>query len=424
MFSDDLQIDTVFNGECSGDVATRLIETNGDVRCLRPYKGRDGRSYIDRLVGNQMRAVPVNNAVATLRKMDWIQLDEAIIKAAKPRLRAFGDLRSSGLSYVIPNGMGKTSLEYQTQSDISLASIGMDGLTRGQSDRPIYDLRSLPLPIIHKDFSFSARQVMASRNNGHMPIDTSTAELAARRVAEAVEQLLLGTYGGNAVGSGPNYQFGGGSVYGYTNFPQRGTYSMINPTSTSGIVTMNHASGSYVPIDTVTDILNMRLQSQMMFHYGPWMIYNSPAWDIYLDADMNPPYATKTLRQRIKEIDGIMDVRTLDYLGTQSTLGSQAVGGGLAGYTATSGQTFEMVMVQMTSDVARAVVGMDVTTVQWETMGGMQLNFKVMCILVPQLRYDQNGNTGIIHAVAAAQNTQPTVNTTGTTPNNPIVPGN
>jgi hypothetical protein len=369
------------------------------------------------MVGNQERAVPVTNAIATLRKMDWIQLDEAIIKAAKPRLRAFGDLRSSGLSYVIPNGMGKTSLEYQTQSDITLASIGMDGLTRSPSDRPTFDLRSLPLPIIHKDFSFSARQVMASRNNGHMPIDTTTAELAARRVAEAVEQLLLGTYG--------TYQYGGGNVYGYTNFPQRGTFQMINPTSASGITTVNHSSGSYVPIDTVVDVLNMRLQSQMMFHYGPWMLYNSPAWDVYLDSDMNPPYATKTLRQRLKEIDGILDVRTLDYLGTQSTLGSQASGYSAGSYLSpTAAGTFQMLLVQMTSDVARAVVGMDVTTVQWETMGGMQLNFKVMCILVPQLRYDQNNNTGIIHGIAAAQNTQPTINTTGTSPNYPVVGGN
>ena len=56
-----------------------------------------------------------------------------------------------------------------------------------------------------------------------------------------------------------------------------------------------------------------------------------------------------------------------------------------------------ILLIQQTPDVARAVVGLDVTTVQWESMGGMMLNFKVMAILVPQLRADFNGNTGIVH---------------------------
>jgi hypothetical protein len=32
----------------------------------------------------------------------------------------------------------------------------------------------------------------------------------------------------------------------------------------------------------------------------------------------------------------------------------------------------------------------------------MMLNFKVMAILVPQLRADFNGNTGIVHGAVAA----------------------
>jgi hypothetical protein len=40
---------------------------------------------------------------------------------------------------------------------------------------------------------------------------------------------------------------------------------------------------------------------------------------------------------------------------------------------------------------------MDITTVQWESHGGMQLNFKVMCLMLPQLRTDFYGNTGIVH---------------------------
>jgi hypothetical protein len=55
------------------------------------------------------------------------------------------------------------------------------------------------------------------------------------------------------------------------------------------------------------------------------------------------------------------------------------------------------ILVQMTSNVARAINGQGITTVQWETKGGMQVNYKVYAIWVPQLRADYNARTGILH---------------------------
>jgi len=354
----------IMNGEAHGDVASTLLATNFDVSALRPYIGSDGRSYITR----NNRAVPVNNANSTLLRLEWTLLDEVVVRAALPRLRAVADLRGRGLQFTIPNGMSKTVLQTQAQSDVSGATISMDGLADSQSDRPQYNLTNLPLPIIHKDFSFSARQIAVSRN-GNMPLDLSMAELAARRVAEGAEQLLLGV--------ASTYTYGGGSVYGYTSFPDRITKTLTNPTSSA-----------WTPRTLVNEILAMRLASQQHFHYGPWVLYTSLMWDAYLDNDLSATAANAsniTLRQRIAAIQGIEDVVTLDYL-----------------------NGYDMVLVQMTSDVARMVVGMDITTVQWETHGGMQLNFKVMCILVPQIREDYKGNTGIVHASVTAVTTKPT----------------
>ncbi len=351
-------MDFILNGQANGDVATKLMQAEFDPNCLRPYIGGDGRSYITANVGGKPIAVPTQNATASLRKDDWKILDDAVVKAAKPRLRAVGDLRGRGLTYNIPNGMGKTVLETETQSDISAATMSMDGLRQSQADSPNFGLSNLPLPIIHKDFHFSARQVMTSRNGGS-PLDTTTAELAARRVAELAEQLLLGT--------ADTYAFGGGTIYGYTNYPSALVKVLTNPT----------ASG-WTPATTVNEVLEMRLQSQLAYHYGPWILYSSPNWDIYLDDDYSTAKGDLTLRDRIRKIEGIEDVKTLDYL---------------TGY--------QLLMVQMTSDVVREVVGMDITTVQWESEGGMRLNFKVMAILVPQLRADSNSNTGIVHGNVA-----------------------
>lgn len=342
----------VINGQASGDVAGVLMSNGFDAGALRPFIGDDGRSHVTLNTAQGKRTI-ITNATATLRKDEWIQLDTAVIKAAKPRLNAVADLRSAGLQYVIPNGLGKTSLEHEAQSDIGAATISMDGLRQGERDRPQYDLRSLPLPIIHKDFQFSARQVAASRNGGS-PLDTTMAELAGRRVAEETEKLVLGV--------ADTFAFGGGSVYGYANFPQRLTKALTAPTSA------NHPT-------TVAEVLAMRKQSTDNNYFGPWVLYYSPAWYVHMDEDYYSTDRTATtLRKRLSEIEGITAVKPADYL------------------TGTS-----LILVQQTPDVARLVLGMDITTVQWESHGGMQLNFKVMTIMVPQVRSDYNNATGIVH---------------------------
>ena len=336
----------------SGNIVSKLINCGFNTNCLRPWIGNDGRSYMSAMENGKLVSKPITNAVATLRKEDWIKLDEAIIPAAKSRLRLVADLRGGGLEYGM-NGMGYTVLQSERMSDIGDASISMDGMREADNDRPEFDLVNLPLPIIHKDFSYSARQIAASRN-GLTPLDTSTAELAARKVAEEAEKL--------AIGVSNTHTFGGGSIYGITTFPNRVLADITSPT----------ASG-WTPETLVDEVLAMIQQAQDVYHYGPYMLYMGSSWNRYLDVDYKA-LVTTTLRQRINVIENITDVRTLDYL---------------SGY--------DVVLVQMTSDVIREVVGMDITTVQWETNGGMLQHFKVMAILIPQIRDDINGLTGIVH---------------------------
>lgn len=362
----ETQIDLVRNGQGHGGVAAALLQNNFNTDALRPYIDKYGRSCITRNVGGKLVKVPTTNANATLLKDEWIKLDEVVVKAALPGLKAVADLRGRGLTYNIPNGLASTVLQSQAQSDIGPATVSMDGLADNGGDRPVYNLTNLPLPIIHRDFSFSARQIAVSRK-GNMPLDLSTAELAARKVAEGAEQMLIG--------SGPTIAYGGGQIFGYTNFPQRITKALHDPT----------ASG-WVPRTLLLDVLSMRQLSTNKLHYGPWILYISRAWDSVIDDDLSIYKGSTgdTLRNRLKEIDGITDVVTLDFL-----------------------KGYDMVLVQTTPEVVREVVGMDITTVQWESHGGMQVNFKVMCILVPQLRADYNGNTGIVHGSVAGFTTGP-----------------
>lgn len=353
-------MDFINNGIASGSIAQMLLNGNFDINDLRLYQG-DNRTGTYKTVFNaqgEPTQVQVSNANATLRKDEWIELDKAVVKAAKPRLNLVGDLRSSGLSMTIPGGMGKTVLQTQNQSDINGASISMNGNDDNQDDRPVYDLTNLPLPIIHKDFTIDARQLSASRQGGS-PLDTSMAALASRQVADTAEKLAIGVLA--------SYTYGGGSVYGLVNFPDRLTKSMTLPTATG-----------WTGATFLGEVLDMRQQSVDAFHFGPFKLYVSPSWDRFLDSDYSTAKGDNTLRQRVEAVQGIDGVTTLDFL-----------------------TGFQAILVEQSADVIRMINGMDPTTLQWETNGGLQLNFKVMTIMVPQLRSDFNGNTGIVHGTAS-----------------------
>jgi uncharacterized linocin/CFP29 family protein len=311
--------------------------------------------------GGQEQVVRAN-AQATLTKEAWLQLDTAILKVARNRLRAVADLRGAGLTFTIPNGMGTSVLQYQRMNDTGNAIISMDPIRTASDFRPIFDSIYLPLPFIHSDFQLGARELAISRQSG-APLDTTKGEMAGRRVAEETEKLTLGRL--------DTYAYGGGTIYGMTNFTSRLTATITAPDATG-----------WTPAIHLNEMLDCRQTLQDGKHYGPYRVYYSSAWDKYLDNDFSSAYPNKSLRQRINEVDGFEQARTLDYLDIV-------------------GSTYNVLIVEMDTGTIRLVIAMDVTTLEWEEMGGLQKNYKVMCIIIPQLRADMDGNTGILHASTA-----------------------
>ena len=365
-----------------GDISTRLNQTQFDVRSLRPFRTPDGRSVISKLVGTDtngkhiLQNVPINNA-ATLRKDDWVQIDEAVIQAARPRLRFFNDLRAAGLNVNLPNALGKTVWQYERLSNITPATVSMDGLRKGDSDRPVYDMQQMPLPIIHKDFLFSARQIAVSRNS-NTPLDVTTAASAARMVAEKVERLALGV--------DEEFRFGGGEVHGVCNYPYRLTKVFTNPwfINDSGLIAGRNPY--WTPGILQREILEARRALADRFHYGPFAVYHSPDFDEILDDDYNLNYngisTSLTLRERLKKIDQIASIKTSEFLPTGT-----------------------LIMIEMDPNTIQAITGMDITTVQWQDQGGFEIHFKVICILLPRMKSDFYGNCGVLHGALATPQT-------------------
>lgn len=293
----------------------------------------------------------------TLSKDDWIHLDKAVIQEAQLRMKLVADINAAGLTYQVPNAMGKLILQHQTMSDMGPASISLDGKARMDDDGIEYDLDGIPLPIISKDFTLNLRQLEASRNSvtGGMPLDTTLAERAARKVGEACENMV--------VNGGPT--FGGLHIWGLTNYPQRFIANYTNGNWLSGAT----------PADMINDILLMINRAASRRMYGPFKLILPPNYNEVINADYNVAGASLlTIRERILKIEGIVSITLSDWVPNNN-----------------------MFLVQMTQDNIRMVNGVPIQTIQWDDLGGFIKRFKVFAIMVPQFRSDAQGRSGIVH---------------------------
>jgi hypothetical protein len=357
-------VDTVVNDggrwSASGGVASTLLDSNGDWRALRPFIGPKGRpmKMAEKVINGRRKVVPVvTNAPALLGVDDWILIDQTVVEAARAPMRFWQDLRAM-VPYNIPNALGKTVIRHSTRGRISPATISMDPVRRSERDRPTRDTVLIPIPVIHKDLNFTLRDILVSRNSGE-GVDLSSIAEASMEVAEAAEQLAIGVSG--------SYSYGGGTIYGATNHPNRNTISLTLPTS-----------GSWNPGVLLSEVLQMVELANGDNMYGPFMLYFSKSWRPYLNEDFSAAKGTDTVQERLARNEDIRGIRVLNFL---------------TGY--------QVLLIQMTPNVIQGAQGMDVTTVQWSTEGGMELHFKVMAIMFPRIKADMADNSGIVHGVAS-----------------------
>jgi hypothetical protein len=358
-------MDIIRNGRAfgGGGVAARLLANRMDTALLRPWlSDKDGRGYHtlrDPSTGKLKNIVANYDTPAVLLKDEWKYMDRGIIEPVLPRLQVWAELMSRGLTYTVPNGMATTVIEEQTETDAGFAAVSMNGLGRSDRDRPEYDIRGFPLPIIHGEFSIDLRHLMQTRVQGR-PFDISMGRKVTRRVVEKVENM--------AIGEATTYKYAGYPIYGLTNHPNRYTKTLTLPTDPG-----------WTPRVLVDEVIQMLDTLQTDLFNGPFGMYFSPAWMKYMAMDYSDVYSGETLASRLGKVADISFMRKLEY--------------GLS--------DFQIIIFQLTDDVIRAVNGMDLRTLQWQEKGGLELLFKVMCIYVTQLRTRENDDLGVIHGVAA-----------------------
>jgi hypothetical protein len=227
----------------------------------------------------------------------------------------------------------------------------MSGLSVTPNDRQEFNLNTLPLPIIHKNFNINIRHLYSSRRIG-TPLDVTQAALCARIVSEAIETML---FAGTTVLGTNNL------IYGYTTATYRATGSVSAPWST--------ATGTQIVTDTLA-MIQAAVNNNM---YGPYGMYVPSAVFTAMGGDFKAA-SDRTVLERVLAIPGISSIKQSKDLTASNVL-----------------------LVQMSSDVVDLVDGMQPTTVEWEGEGGMVTNFKVMAIMIPRIKNDYVHQSGIVH---------------------------
>lgn len=316
------------------NAASALLESGWDVAALRPVRGVHDNGL--------------------LREDDWEDLDEAVVRESRGVLTGVQDLRSRNLVKML-GGLGVLISQYETLSEFSDATEAMSPLAESERDRANYELVGVPIPVYFKDFKLDIRHVQARDRGQGESLDTTYAELASRKVAEALEDALF---------NGGNIALNGNTADGYTTQTNRNTFTI---TTAWDAVTSNS--------DIVSDVLSMK-QENVDDDYREGMVLYIPGnYETVMDEDLDTSSgSTETVRERILRIQGIEDIQTSMALADDN-----------------------VVLATMRRDVVDWADAQRTTPVQWEIAGGLASRWKVMAAGAPRVKATQSGKSGICH---------------------------
>lgn len=364
-------VDLMGRGQYQGNFANELAANNADVGSLKPFVW-NGRTYIqvykggDKKDPKSYRVTPLQVNTGTLQRDEWKQLDTEVTTTARSVLNGIMDLESNGLTFNLGNPMGTTVLETRDTKDFGSAQMDMDGIYRGNNDRPVYGYNYLPIPIIHCDFEINARELAASRRNGSN-LDTTQVEMAAFNVATLLESLLF---------TNTSYSFGQlddrgrNSIYSYINHPDRNKYALGTSWTSLDFDSQTSTGG-----EVIVDKVNRMIQTLVDLHLpGPYTMYIPTGYSMIMSNDYNG-FKTITIQERLLKLPGLRAIKVVDTLPADN-----------------------VVLVQMNKRTVRLIKGVPIQTVQWKEEGNFVTKYKVFTINVPQIRSDLNGSCGVLHA--------------------------
>jgi hypothetical protein len=312
-------------------------------------------------------SIPALRALSPLSDKAQVMVDKAVVEVGLERLVFAADLLSEGLTYPLSDPLSVTQVEWESVSKTGGAQRTMSPSARGENQLLDRAIGRVPVYLTTDDFSIGIRTLKASQRVG-TPLDTSLIKHATRRVNEAIEDAAIN---GATTGDGQALVVAGYGAPGLLNAPNANTGALTADWTGSNTV------GTTGPA-MVTDVLAAISALQADKMYGPYNIYVGTKAGNLLEGDFKVN-TTDTIRERIERITAggrPVRLRVADRMPNAST-----------------GQ--QIAVVQMTSDVADIISGQPPTVIPWTSLDGFTLYWLVMAIMVPRVRSDYEGNSGV-----------------------------
>lgn len=299
-------------------------------------------------------SIPALRSLSPLSDKAQVLVDRAVVNVGLQRLVITADIMAAGLTYNLTDPLSVTQVEWESVSKTGGAQRTMNPSARGEFQLPDRKINRVPVYLTTDDFSLGIRTLKMSQRVGQ-PLDTTLVEQATRRVNEAIEDATI---------NGAGLNVGGYTAPGLLNAPNANTYTIVKPWNTTAV-------GDEIR----KDVMNMIGVLQGDLKYGPYNLYVSTLYWNALTADYKLN-GDKSIITRLREIEAggrNLDIKVADQLPTGT-----------------------VILMQMTSDVVEIINGQPPTVIPWTSLDGFTLFWLVMAIIVPRVRSDYDGNSGIV----------------------------
>jgi len=287
-------------------------------------------------------------------------IDDAVVEVGLQRLSFVADIMAAGLTYNLTDPLSVTQIEWFASNKVGAAQRTMSPSARGENKLPNLLPYRLPVYLTTDVFELDIRTLKASRRVG-MPLDTALIKQCTRSVNEALEDAAIN---GATTLDGQDLKVAGYSAPGLLNAPNANTQNLTAAawsTAPVGLTVYNE-----------TQAMIAKLIADKKF--GPYRMYVGTTVSAALDADYDTVSGSRglSIRERLLKIDSLQAIRTADLM-----------------------PATKVVLVQMTSDVIDMVVGQRPTVIPWTSIDGFTFYNLVMAIMIPRVRSDYDGNSGI-----------------------------
>lgn len=280
-------------------------------------------------------------------------IDSTVVRVGLDRLTVAADIMASGLTYPLPNWLSVMELVWEEEAEIGGAIRTMTPGARQERQMPDRNVLRIPIYATMEYFSFNIRTLRASERAGS-PLDTSMVAQATRRVNESIEDATLN--GGVTIDGNPSP--------GLINAPNVNSYIYESNTPWD--------DPSKTGEDILIDVLAMIGLAEDARRFGPYGLYIPTTYGNKLNDDFKAN-SDKTIRQRLLEIDSLENIEVADQLPADRTL-----------------------LVSKTDETVDMIEGQQPTVVSWADGPGWNFMFAVMACMVPRVRDDYDGKSGVV----------------------------